>query len=170
MHKVELQECFESGKHSPDKCFHKLSECHTCKRKGQPASSQPKQAEANQNKSLKKEKKSSRIKFVDTQASSSESEVPEDEDFSLRDEFPSEQPMFAISSPSKIKADKLLVPDKINVISCEMELDTGASVTVIQEEMWEKELGLVPLVESSVKLKNYSGHAIPVVDETTVHV
>ena len=102
--------------------------------KGQPASSQPKQAEANQ-KSLKKEKKSSRIKFVDTQASSSESEVPEDEDFSLRDEFPSERPMFATTSPSKIKADKLLVPDKINGISCKMELDTGASVTVIQEEM-----------------------------------
>ena len=78
--------------------------------------------EAKQNKSFKKKKKSSRIKFVDTQgsssgnevpedesntrikfvgtqASSSESEVPEDEDFSLRDKFPSEWPMFAISSP-----------------------------------------------------------------------
>ncbi|XP_044180073.1 uncharacterized protein K02A2.6-like [Acropora millepora] len=51
-----------------------------------------------------------------------------------------------------------------------MELDTGASVTVIPEEMWEKELGSVPLVESSVTLKSYSGHAIPVVGETTVHV
>ena len=51
-----------------------------------------------------------------------------------------------------------------------MELDTGASVTVIPEKMWEKELGSVPLVESSATLKRYSGHAIPVVCGTTVHV
>ncbi|KAK2547270.1 hypothetical protein P5673_032858 [Acropora cervicornis] len=94
VHKVQLQECFRCGKHnhSPDKCFHKLSECHIFKRKGHispkcpqkisskpPASSKPKQAEAKQNKSFKKKKKSSRIKFVDTQGSSSGSEVPEDE-------------------------------------------------------------------------------------------
>ncbi|KAK2566246.1 hypothetical protein P5673_009718 [Acropora cervicornis] len=208
VHKVQLQECFRCGKHnhSPDKCFHKLLECHICKRKGHispkcpqkisskpPASSKPKQAEAKQNKSFKKKKKSSRIKFIDTQgsssgsevpedesnsrikfvgtqASSSESEVPEDEDFSLRDEFPSEWPMFAISSPSRRKADEILVPVKINGISFKMKLDTRASVTVIPEEMWEKELGSVPLVESSVTLKSYSGHAIPVVGETTVHV
>ena len=208
--KVQLQECFRCGKHnhSPDKRFHKLSECHICKRKGHispkcpqkisskpPASSKLKQAVAKQNKSFKKKKKSSRIKFVDTQgsssgseipedesnlrikfvgtqASSSESEVPEDEDFSLRDEFPSEWPMFAISSPSRRKADEILVSVKINGISFKMELDTGASVTVIPDEMWEKELGSVPLVESSVTLvlKSYSGHATPVVGETTVHV
>ena len=114
MHKVELQECFRCGKHnhSPDKCFHKLSECHTCKRKGHispkcpqkipgklPVSRKPKQAEAKQNKSFKNQKKkSSRIKFFDTPASSSQSEVPENEDC-LRDEFPGEWPMFAISSP-----------------------------------------------------------------------
>ncbi|KAK2567973.1 hypothetical protein P5673_007873 [Acropora cervicornis] len=181
VHKVQLQECFRCGKHnhSPDN--------------KPPASSKPKQAEAKQNKSFKKKEKSSRIKFVDTQgssfgsevpedesnsrikfvgtqASSSESEVPKDEDFSLRDEFPSEWPMFAISSPSRRKADEILVPVKVNGISFKMELDTGASVTVIPEEMWEKELGSVPLVESSLTLKSYSGHAIPVVGETTVHV
>ena len=91
--------------------------------------------------------------------------MPEDEDFRSRDEFPSEWPMFAIR-----KADEILVPVKINGISFKMELDTGASVTVIPEEMWEKELGSVPLVESSVTLKSYSGHAIPEVGETTVHV
>ena len=60
VHKLELQECFRCGKHNdcPDKCFHKHSECHTCKRKGHkgpkcpqkisgkpPASSKPKQLE-----------------------------------------------------------------------------------------------------------------------------
>lgn len=78
--------------------------------------------------------------------------VPKDEDC-LRDEFLGEWPMFAISSPSKRKADDILVPVKINGISCKMELDTGVLATVIPEEMWEKELGSVPLVESSVTLK-----------------
>ena len=34
--KVELQECFWCGKqnHHQDKCFHKVSECHTYKKKG----------------------------------------------------------------------------------------------------------------------------------------
>ena len=36
VNKVEFQECFKSGKQnsSPDKCFHKNSECHICKKKG----------------------------------------------------------------------------------------------------------------------------------------
>ena len=36
VHKLKLQGCFRCDKlnNSPDKCFHKLSECHTCKRKG----------------------------------------------------------------------------------------------------------------------------------------
>ena len=36
--------------------------------------------------------------------------------------------------------------------------------------MWKDGLGSVPLQESSVTLKSYSGHAIPVVGEATVHV
>ena len=49
--------------------------------------------------------------------------------------------MFAGRRPSKRKTDEILVPVKI---SCKLEMDTGASVTVIQEEMWETELGSVP--------------------------
>ena len=115
-------------------------------------------------------KKSSRITFVDTEASSSETELQEDEDFSLRDEFLGEWPMLTISGPSKRKADEILEPLKINAISCKMELDAGASVTVILEEMWENKLGSVPLVESRVTLKRFSGRAIPADGETIVHV
>ena len=67
-------------------------------------------------------KKSSRITFVDTEASSSETELHEDEYFSLRDEFLSAWPMLTISSPSKRKADEILEPFKIDAISCKMEL------------------------------------------------
>lgn len=36
--------------------------------------------------------------------------------------------------------------------------------------MWKDQLGAIPLQRSAFNLKSYSGHTIPVVGETTVHV
>lgn len=58
----------------------------------------------------------------------------------------------------------------INNGPCELELDTGAAVTVIPEEIWQKDLGSVPLQKSNVTLKSYSCHLVPVSGETAVHV
>lgn len=58
----------------------------------------------------------------------------------------------------------------INNVPYELELDTGAAVTVIPEEIWQKDLGSVPLQKSNVTFKSYSGHLIPVSRETAVHV
>ena len=57
----------------------------------------------------------------------------------------------------------------INNVPCELELDTGATVTVIPKEIWQKELGSVPLQKSNVTLRSYSGHLISVSGETAVH-
>ena len=51
-----------------------------------------------------------------------------------------------------------------------MELDTGASVTVIPQEMWKAGLGSVPLRKSKLTMNSCSGHVITAVGETTVHV
>ena len=61
-----------------------------------------------------------------------------------------------------------MVSLNINNIPCKLELNTGASVTVIPENMWRDQLGSVPLQESEVK--SYSGHDIPVIGESTLHV
>lgn len=58
----------------------------------------------------------------------------------------------------------------INNVPYELESDTGAAVTVIPEEIWQKDLGSVPLQKSNVTSKSYSGHLIPVSRETAVHV
>ena len=82
MHKVELKECFRCSKHKsfPRQVFPylKLSECHTCKRKGHISPkcpqkipgkplvfSKPKHAEAKEKETrvLRKKKEGSRIKF-----------------------------------------------------------------------------------------------------------
>ena len=136
VYKVEFQECFRCGlrNHHPDKCFHKESECHTCKKMGHISPKCPQRSSAKSsasNKPKPAKKKNSRIKFVDTRDSSSESEVPVYEDVDSRDETHSEWPMFAIRNSSKGKADEIMVPLKINNIPCNLELDRGASVTVI---------------------------------------
>jgi len=190
VNKVESQECFRCGKqnHTPDKCFHKNAECHICTKKGHISPKCPEKGKgatskedstksALQNKSkskskskdakFKKRKRNSEIKFVDTQEEvSSDSEVSSDEE----DNSHSDWPMFTVSHSSRRKADAILVSLNINNIPCKLELDTGASVTVILENMWRDQLGSVPLQESGVTLKSYSGHDIPVVGESTVHV
>lgn len=63
-----------------------------------------------------------------------------------------------------------MIPLMINNVPYQLELDTGAAVTVIPEEIWQKDLGSVPLQKSNVTLKSYSGHLIPVSRETAVYV
>ena len=71
---------------------------------------------------------------------------------------------------SKRKTYAILVSLNINNILWKLELDTGASVTVIPENMWRDHLGSVPLQDSDVTLKCFSGHDKPVVGEPTVYV
>ncbi|CAH3132398.1 unnamed protein product, partial [Porites lobata] len=63
-----------------------------------------------------------------------------------------------------------LIPLKINHIPCKLELDTGAVVTVIPKEIWQKDLGAIPFKKSNVTLRSYSGHSKPVIGETTVQI
>ena len=50
----------------------------------------------------------------------------------------------------------------INNIPSELELDTGAAVSVISEEIWQNDFGSVLLQKSNVTLRSYSAHMIPV--------
>ena len=60
-----------------------------------------------------------------------------------------------------------VVTDGKNV---DMELDTGASVTIIPKNMWFDVLATKPPKETGLKLRSYSGHEIPVVREAEVRV
>ena len=190
VNKVESQECFRCGKqnHSPDKCFHKNSECHICKKKGHISpkcpekgngatskedstkctiQNKPKSKKKSTDAKFKKKKRNSKVKFVDTQEEvSSDREVSSDEE----DNSHSDWPMFTVSHSFRRKANAIVVSLNVNKIPCKLELDTGASVTVIPENMWRDELGSVPLQEWDVTLKSYSGHDIPVVGESTAPV
>ena len=54
--------------------------------------------------------------------------------------------------------------------SVDMELDAGASATIVPKSVWNDILTAKPLQQTDVKLRSYSGHEIPVLEEAKVQV
>ena len=73
-------------------------------------------------------------------------------------------PMFTIVDSQK-RCKELMVPVLIDGKSVDLELDTGAFVTIIPNHVWSGVLAATSLQQTDVKLKSYSGHEIPVLGE-----
>ena len=59
----------------------------------------------------------------------------------------------------------------VNGVTLEMELDTGASVSLIPEEVWKKEsFPESELVESDIPLKTYTGERLRVLGQMQAQV
>ena len=65
----------------------------------------------------------------------------------------------------KIRVDVLL-----NGRPIKMELDTGASISLVNHKIWKENLGSIPLKESKVVLRVYTGHQLSVLGQTMVAV
>ena len=78
-------------------------------------------------------------------------------------------PMFTIVD-SRRRSKELIVPVLIDGKQVDMELDTGASVTIIRKNVWYDVLAKKLVQKTDVKLRSYSGHEIPVVGEAKVQV
>ena len=81
----------------------------------------------------------------------------------------SDWPMFTVSD-SRGKCKEFIVPVTIDGKTVDMELDTGASVTIIPESVWTDVLASKPVERTDIKLRSYSGHEISVIGETKVQV
>ncbi|KAL9961633.1 hypothetical protein ACROYT_G030616 [Oculina patagonica] len=77
--------------------------------------------------------------------------------------------MFTVSD-SRGKCKEFIVPVAIDGKTVDMELDTGASVTIIPQSVWTDVLASKPVDRTDVKLRSYSGHEIPVIGEAKVQV
>ncbi|RMX49481.1 hypothetical protein pdam_00017639 [Pocillopora damicornis] len=64
----------------------------------------------------------------------------------------------------------IMVPVKVNRVSHSMELDTGASVSIMSEEACRRRFPKVPLEESQIKLKTYTGEALEIIGQALVEV
>ena len=75
--------------------------------------------------------------------------------------------LFTIKQQS---GDPIVVHVELNSIPVKMELDTGASVSVLSYDTYQDlqcRGSMEPLQPSSVKLKSYTGDAIPVIGSVT---
>lgn len=64
----------------------------------------------------------------------------------------------------------IMIPLKVNGEECSMELDTGASVSIMSEEAWRKRFPTAPLDESQIKLRTYTGEAPDIIGQANVQV
>ena len=170
-----LPECFRCVKknHVPDKCFFRKSKCHGCQNYGHIIKKCPEGFGNNNSKKTRpgkskakddrrKKKKSSGIHNVKNDSvergSKSQDEV-----------MKTTWPVFTLTdSGKKYKEMKVLV--SIEGKPVDMEVDTGATVSIMPEKVWRKVLSAKPVRKSNLKLRSYSGHEVPIIGEIDVRV
>ncbi|XP_068697684.1 uncharacterized protein [Montipora foliosa] len=64
----------------------------------------------------------------------------------------------------------IMLPVKVNGEDCSMELDTGASVSIMSEEAWKKRFPKAPLEKSTLKLRTYTGEGLDIIGQAHVQV
>ena len=146
--KTECHRC--GGKHPAARCKFKDYECHFCKKKGHLAAV-----------CRKKKRVAARSEPKREQAHHITDNSDDDND----DEYN----LYRVSSGS---TKPLLVTVKLNSVDTEMEVDTGASVSIMSEEKFQQFRGStsVTLQPSKAKLFTYTGEAIGVLGSTEVTV
>ncbi len=85
---------------------------------------------------------------------------PEEADWSL----------FNIQAVQGTRDTRLTVEPEVNGRHIQMELDTGAVVTIVSEETWKAHLAELPLQDSNIVLKTYTGEPVQVLGELSVDV
>ena len=166
--RVTFPECFRCGKvnHSSDTCFFRNSKCHGCQKVGHIVKKCPVKVQNPESgkamwkpkaRSGKKKKKQQKVCFVE-------------EDLTVKQSANgSDWPMFIVSD-SRGKCKEFIVPVTIDGKTVGMELDTGASVTIIPESVWTDVPASKPVERTDIKLRSYSGHEISVIGEAKVQV
>ncbi|KAL9950577.1 hypothetical protein ACROYT_G043093 [Oculina patagonica] len=150
--------CFRCGEnHVPQKCRFKDEFCRKCKSKGHIAKvckKDPPGSSGSYAHGSRPDRGSRSVRYVEDDAALKE---PNDEFklFQIHQEKP---------EPS------IKVPVKVNGEQFSMELDTGAFVSIMSEEAWKKNFPKVPLEESKMKLRTYTGEALEILGQARVEV
>ena len=148
-----------SEDHIPQKCWFKEELCRNCKSKGHILKVCKKKALASLGGYAHRSRpnqggRTQPVRYVEDDTLQKE---PND-DFKLI-QIHLEKPEPSIMVPVKVKGENF-----------SMELDTGASVSIMSEEAWRRQLPKVPLEESKIKLKTYTGEALEIIGQAQVEV
>jgi len=175
----EFRECWRCGKsnHSSDNCFHKKSVCHNCNKTGHLSRKCTEKSQSRRSTSERKQsprqgklkKKSSKVRFMDTERNDVHSDLTGDSDNSECEPRSQADAIFTVKS---MKDDK---PINIQLLlegtKCSMELDTGAGVTLISENHYKRDFYHIPLKPSNLPyLRTYTDECLPVLGLISVDV
>ncbi len=153
-------ECFRcGGYHDATTCRWKGATCHRCKKKGHLA--RRCQGRASNNGGSTPDAQSN-AHFLSGEESENTSSVPE-----------AYQPVYGLYTVKDRdpKTKPIMVELLINNRKCELELDTGAAVTVINEETHKNLCSRSSTLEpSSCSLRTYTGERVKVLGKVTVPV
>ena len=157
--------CNRCGKasHNARDCKFQNVQCYNCGKLGHIASvcgSQGQRKVTNQPRSSGQKNKGGqtfRTRYVETER--------EEEGSNLED--PEDLPIYMVGSSTM---PPIKIPLLVDNVLLEMELDTGAAITIISEVKYKEHFSETKLRESSTLLKTYSGERLKVVGEIEVNV
>ena len=169
------QSCYRCGKvgHLPDACFYKLQKCRNCGKKGHIAKVCRHRGEkgafhgtarpnATQSQLHTSGRKPNQTSYVE-QESSNEfplAKVPELETGGL----------FAVCNTKRNPDSAIILEPVVNGVTLRMELDTGASVSLISEKVWREAFPEVELAKCDMLLKTYTGERLQVLGQMQAQV
>ena len=149
-----------STRHTQEKCFYKTANCHNCGKQGHIAKvckAQKREKKQGYQETKIPERKRTN-KYV------KQEELPEDIEENETWE------VFAIKTVQDRQEPEIELELYLNGSRIIMELDTGASISIISEETWRTRLPKVKLEQSKIILKTYTGEPMKVLRETEVSV
>ena len=156
-----------TGSHDPDTCKHKKAKCHHCSKVGhliRACRSNP------QNKHLYKKKyeqyKQQHYVEAETEIHQTSPKIYEQ---SQNSETYS---MFTVNSNTQGSVKPVVVSVKLNNVQIKMHVDTGASVTTINEDTYNKlkDSQNVHLEKCNMNLTAYTGQRVPVIGQIKLQV
>ncbi|CAI5682743.1 unnamed protein product [Oreochromis niloticus] len=159
--------CHRCGKmnHTDDDCWYKDRDCHQCGKKGHMKRMCKGRARSSQdwNRKEKEGKPELKGKAVTNRAKDKKRRIhhaaaEESESEGTRPDTDSELELYSLSR--KEKYSRISLMPVVNGKKMEMELDTGAAVSLIPWEQYKSMLSQLPLQPTDIMLKTYTGEPL----------